>query len=37
MFPKYLLSIKGKTCNTIPLAHQDMTQKTTFNEKIKEI
>jgi len=33
MLPKCLLSIKGRTCNQAPLVHQDMTKKTTFNEK----
>jgi len=37
MLPKWLLSIKGRTCNPTPLVHQDMTKKTTFYEKeIKE-
>jgi len=27
---KYLLSIKGRSCNQTPLVHQDMTKKTTF-------
>ena len=30
MLPKWLLSIKGRTCNPTPLVHQDMTKKTTF-------
>ena len=36
MFPEWLLSIKGRTCNPTPLVHQDMTKKTTFYEKNKE-
>ena len=36
MLPKWLLSIKGRTCNTTPLVHQDMTTKKTFYEKNKE-
>ena len=33
MLPKWLLSIKGRTCNPTPLVHQDITKKTTFYEK----
>ena len=28
MLPKLLVSINGRTCNTTPLVHQDMTKKT---------
>jgi len=36
MLPKWILSIKGRTCNPTPLVHQDMIKKTTFfNEKIR--
>jgi len=27
MIPKWLLSIKGRTCNPTPLIHQDMSQR----------
>ena len=30
ILPKWLLSIKGRTCNPTPLVQQDMTKKTTF-------
>ena len=33
MLPKWHLSIKGRTCKSTPLVHQDMTKKTTFYEK----
>ena len=32
MLHKWLLFIKGGTCNPTPLVHQDMTKKTTLNE-----
>jgi len=35
MLPKCKLSIKGRTCNPTPLVHQDITNKTTFYEKIR--
>ena len=35
MLPKWLLSIKGRTCYPTPLVHLDMTQKTTIY--VKEI
>jgi len=31
MLHKWLMSIKGRTCNPTPLVHQDMTKKN-FNE-----
>ena len=34
MLDKWLLSIKGKTCNPTPLVHQDMIKKATFYLKI---
>jgi len=34
MLPKYLLSIKGRSCNQTPLVHQDMTKKNTFYENL---
>ena len=36
MLPKWLLFIKGRTCNPTPLVHQDMTKKTTFYGENKE-
>jgi len=33
MLLKSLLSIKGRSCNQTLLVHQDVTKKTTFNEK----
>ena len=37
LFPKWLLSIKGRTCNLTPLVHQNMTKKTTLYKTIGEI
>jgi len=33
MLPKWLLSIKGRTCNSTSLVHKDVTKKITFYEK----
>jgi len=33
MRPKWLLSIKGRTCNPTTPVHRDMTKKTTFCKK----
>ena len=33
MLPKWLLSIRGRTCNPTPLVHQDMTKKTNILKK----
>ena len=34
--PKWLLAIKGRSCNPTPLVHKDMIKKTAFYEKDKE-
>ena len=36
MLPKWLLSIKGRTCNPTPLVHQYITKKSTFYKNNKE-
>ena len=35
MLAKYLLSIKGRTCNPTPLVHEDMKRKQPFIKKIR--
>jgi len=35
MLPKWLLSVKGKSCNPTPLVNQDLTKKNTFLKKEK--
>ena len=35
MLLKWLLSIRGRTCNRTPLVHQDMPRKQPFMKKIR--
>jgi len=37
MLPKWLLSIKVRTCNQTPLVHQDRQRKQPFYKKLRRV